>query len=498
MSESASEAYTGTVASFGSQKGYGFINCDQVSGDVFFGRKVLPAELQMEFNGFALRGKTVGFEIGPAKDDGKVTASKVWLQVMDGEQLVGTVKSYNPVKGFGFLGTASMDSQDFFFSAREVPPAMKQADLKGLVVAFTVATAEGKLQGRELKFRDTGFVGMQQPIQIPATIHGIQRIDRSQPQTRPNAGYRVPPPPMAYSMPSPMQNPYMMQNPYAPPPPPNGSLEGQGMQGIVHSFNADKGFGFIKTGNHGDIYFKDLSAQFSVGMTVAFHVKVMPDGKLQARDLSGGLEQGETYMGQVASYNAGKGWGFIEIPGVPAQVYFKKLTVADAMGEQALQGMECSVTVNLTQDGKTQASAVHITGPGSGDGGLSLSAAARPSGRPAAPRPPTAPRVTSGVKRTMNGQHAGPYSAPQAPKVMRIAAPAAGGQRCIGTVISYNPMKGFGFLQSDSSAGDVFIGKSSLGNAGLDPAAEYKGRRFSFNLVTTPDGKPQAQNLQLA
>merc|ERR1712151_1052200 len=79
--------------------------------------------------------------------------------------------------------------------------------------------------------------------------------------------------------------------------------EGQGKQGTVLSFNAAKGFGFIRCANlGGDVYFKDSTAQFYEGAPVSFHLRITPDGKYQARDVSPGLAAGETYSGSITSY----------------------------------------------------------------------------------------------------------------------------------------------------------------------------------------------------
>merc|ERR1712087_974175 len=77
---------------------------------------------------------------------------------------------------------------------------------------------------------------------------------------------------------------------------PSKVSEGQGMQGIVLSFNPGKGFGFIRCANaSGDVYFKDNTGKFVEGAPISFHVRITPDGKLRARDVSPGLAAGETY-----------------------------------------------------------------------------------------------------------------------------------------------------------------------------------------------------------
>lgn len=66
-----------------------------------------------------------------------------------------------------------------------------------------------------------------------------------------------------------------------------------------------------------------------------------------------------------------------------------------------------------------------------------------------------------------------------------------------GTIISYNPVKGFGFIKSPSAPGDVFLGKATLQNSGAPADAKLDGRNIAFQLVTSPTGKLQAQNVQV-
>merc|ERR1740129_1729636 len=106
---------TGLVTSYGAQKGYGFISSDQFPSDVFFGRQTLPTELKDGFARFDLSGKRVRFEVSDQSNDGKFIADKVYLEPVVGERFIGQVKSYNASKGFGFIGSSSLEGQDFFF-----------------------------------------------------------------------------------------------------------------------------------------------------------------------------------------------------------------------------------------------------------------------------------------------------------------------------------------------------------------------------------------------
>lgn len=67
----------------------------------------------------------------------------------------------------------------------------------------------------------------------------------------------------------------------------------------------------------------------------------------------------------------------------------------------------------------------------------------------------------------------------------------------MGTVKWFNNQKGFGFIQPDDGAKDVFVHISAVERAGLSGLAE--GQKVSFELKTDKmRGKTSAENLQLA
>lgn len=65
----------------------------------------------------------------------------------------------------------------------------------------------------------------------------------------------------------------------------------------------------------------------------------------------------------------------------------------------------------------------------------------------------------------------------------------------IGTVKWFNPTKGFGFIQPESGASDVFVHVSAVQKAGMDTLQE--GQRISYDVVEER-GKKAAGNLQAA
>jgi CspA family cold shock protein len=65
-----------------------------------------------------------------------------------------------------------------------------------------------------------------------------------------------------------------------------------------------------------------------------------------------------------------------------------------------------------------------------------------------------------------------------------------------GTIIWFDPARGFGFIRPDMGPRDVFVHASALGETGLDtPPA---GLRVEFELVQLRDGRLAAQRVLAA
>ena len=64
-----------------------------------------------------------------------------------------------------------------------------------------------------------------------------------------------------------------------------------------------------------------------------------------------------------------------------------------------------------------------------------------------------------------------------------------------GTVKWFNSQKGFGFIQPDSGASDVFVHISAVERSGMSYLNE--GQKISYELlVDRRSGKPSAENLK--
>jgi len=473
-------AYSGVVASWGGQKGYGFIASEQVGGDIFFGRQSLPQELQAIGDLFPMKGKNVQFDLKAQADaSGKPQASLVKIMVAEGEMCVGTIKSFNAAKGFGFIGSSSMEGQDFFFSRRDVPMQLQGAPLQGMVTAFKVTTSpDGKIQARELVF--AGGAGM-----APRTMLVPQRGQPMQMQMQMQMG------------------------------PPRGN--GQRLQGTVKTYNTERGFGFASSpAVSGDVYFKGQGIPFQPGSPIEFTLKTMPDGKAQARDVApGGSQQGGymggpqqggymggpqqggymggpqqggymgggggdggTQMAFVSSYSPKNGYGFMTVEGL-GDVFFKKTLVPAHLQEADLKGIQASIAIRMTPDGKPQCARAQFH-----EGGA-----------------PPPQMMGGGMKRLpAPPQYGGGYGAPPQAKRQRMdtagaGPPTDGGGPFTGVIGSYNAQKGFGFIQTEAAPSDVFFSGKKL-PAGFAELG-LQGKNVVFHLAWTPDGKPQANNIQV-
>jgi cold shock CspA family protein len=142
---------SGVIESYG-QKDYGFIvkEPDGPEGlKIFFGRKSLPAELQTEFHIDHLIGKHCTFDLEEV--NGKPQARSMKIQI-GSSQFLGTIKSFNSAKGFGFIKSSDSD-RDVFFMKSEVSADLKDNifALQGHLVQFTLDyNDKGQPQAKKL------------------------------------------------------------------------------------------------------------------------------------------------------------------------------------------------------------------------------------------------------------------------------------------------------------------------------------------------------------
>lgn len=439
---------------------------------------------------------------GVAMKDGKQHATDIQLAPTDGLPLVGIVKNFNAVKGYGFFSSSALGGADVFFAKRDVPPGDQASPLQGRAAVFTPALQpDGKAQAKDIRLCAPGGFGGA-PGGGAGAAAATVRMSQLMPQL---AGLGLGQQQLSQLM-SHLGGAGLGMAGMAPSVPRVGGLsDGQGAQGTVKTFNSEKGFGFISCPKSSeDLYFKSQEA-IAVGMELAFTVKVMPDGKQQARDLVAALSEGQTAVGTVKTYNGGKGFGFIRIPDQPNDVHFKKEVVPAEFQEQDLVGKTVRFTITILHGKPQVQSAQFLAQP--------------PIGY--VPPPDDAPGA--GMKRPAAlvnpylGLGAGYGAAPQVkrprPEVGGgFALPGAGGGgfalpggsgggmtavgQMTGTIKSFNPMKGFGFIESPTTGGlDVFFKASHLGQHALSEG--LAGTQVLFQASATQDGRLQASSIQL-
>ena len=66
----------------------------------------------------------------------------------------------------------------------------------------------------------------------------------------------------------------------------------------------------------------------------------------------------------------------------------------------------------------------------------------------------------------------------------------------VGTVKWFNATKGYGFIESEEQASDVFVHITAVQAAGMTDLKE--GQKVSFELETGRNGKTSAVDLQIA
>jgi len=338
-------SFQGTITSYGMKKGYGFIASEQIEGDVFFLRRSLPIEFADGFYpelDFQLKGNRVSFTVQRSRT-GKSEAINIKFVPVPGKPVVGEVKTYNEAKGYGFLMSSSVIGQDLIFSRRDVPQMLQGMDLKGHKCAFIVSQKpDGKLQANDLKFQKVrpnqfalsggsmGTMGMPGWGMIGLPGLGMMQMlgkgfGKGFGRGLGKGGFGK-----------------------------GGDKPEPGMQGTVISYNASKGYGFIKSGRvSSDIYFK-AQGNFLPGMVVGFNLKMNRDDKPSALGVRPGLSSGQSCIGTVKGFFEGKGFGFLAVVDHPADVYFNKDSVP-AQARNGLVGKRFRFTVQLGADGKARA-----------------------------------------------------------------------------------------------------------------------------------------------
>lgn len=454
----------GVIRSYDTKKGFGFIKPDDMQEDAFYLRSELPPELAGgEPRREQVVDKRVEFEVR-VMPDGKVRAERIvflWgpgppgpppapmapmapMAPLPGPFREGRIRNFYPSKGYGFIEVPM--GPDVFFLPSALPKDLldSRQPLEGLEISFEPSTSEeGKPRARNI--RPIGHRG-------------------GPPNQRPPPRMPIPAPPAMVLQPPP---PVPMGHPAGPPPvvpmpPPRQVPEPRVAVGIVTSYDAAKGFGFLKVeGIRGDVFFarSDLPPDLReedkkekvIHKVIEFELQKKSDGKLRARKLlflHRNLEGvGQRTRGRVAKYHQDKGYGFLECE-YGDNVFFLRSSLPKDLNEagfEELSQLEISFQIYFKEQGKPRAQNLEIVG-----------------------------------------------------RERREERPQLqGGEVLIGEIVTFEPVKGFGFVRSESCDEDVYFLRPELPEelAAAERKEEVVGERVEFEVKIMTDGKLRAQQM---
>jgi len=157
----------GTVKTYSTSSGYGFINPLEDSTfthDVYFNHKDLPTTGE-DMTRMQLSGVCVGFRVR-LTFDGRPQAKQIELKSRPdgvgsgpgsetaestGETLPGIIKTFKQSAGYGFISCAVL-GRDVWFARRELPSSLVREDLPGQEVLFELwVTSDEKPQARRIQ-----------------------------------------------------------------------------------------------------------------------------------------------------------------------------------------------------------------------------------------------------------------------------------------------------------------------------------------------------------
>jgi len=236
--------------------------------------------------------------------------------------------------------------------------------------------------------------------------------------------------------------------------------------GVVKSFSIRNGYGFITdvNGSSEDIFFgkEQIPVEWQAlgpkleGTEVYYETTTTPEGKVQARNVkpSGAPQVGAITSGTVKSWNAQKGFGFLQCPGLESDVFFARDRLpAEFQQMSHMDGMTMLFNLAQCPDGKLQAN--NMQAPG---------------------------------QDANNGQRKRPMPVESLPtKRMNLALENG---RQIGQVKSFSTKNGFGFIVCNKSTEDIIFYQRDVQH---EP---QQGETVEFTVRSNKNGRPQAHDLK--
>lgn len=270
------EPLIGTVKSYSEKNGYGFITSPSLSVDARFQRSDLPPNMDRD----NFTGRSVAFQVH-ATEDGKLRVSHVdfgdvtgiakyntshscGLNFQEfGNPSMGVVKSYSDKNGYGFISVVGC-SEDIYFSRANLPPEIQHQQeqgnfIVGSPVRFVTDTRpDGRLQALGLSFLHGLARKRSAPLgpsfAPPPKLHRIMACERGHGiwnanDQSPNRAVKLCTDSLHGLHDGTRYNTHIqVQN--------SQEIMSESFSGIIKSYNANKGFGFITSqGLLGDVYF---------------------------------------------------------------------------------------------------------------------------------------------------------------------------------------------------------------------------------------------------
>lgn len=260
---------TGKMKSFSYKSGYGFIHdVPGAPADIYVGKDQLPIEWQLSDQ--RLDGQEVMFDVQHMMD-GKMHAKNVVATTapLGGQTVSGTVKTYNPHKGYGFFVVEGL-GEDVFFSSVRIPVEVAQQRLDGTDAVFNLQQKpDGKYEAYNIQLTNAQAFARTMP-----DLGGLGNNKR--PFTTISAGDNH------------IKRQRLTQQVVAQP-----LIENVLYNGAIKSYRQQTNYGFIVCQQAaGDLRFHQndvVNGQNQVieeGQEVSFYARSSPEGRLQAYNVT--------------------------------------------------------------------------------------------------------------------------------------------------------------------------------------------------------------------
>jgi len=314
-----------------------------------------------------------------------------------GQTFMGHIKSYNPVKGYGFAVSDKL-AGDIFFLHKNLPneiveEAQYGRDLAGQEIAFTQdMSPEGKPLAEEIKLIEGGSHKAAAPSKSKGKGKGPTKGGKGsglKGPHNPKGGYSTAEeyweeeyeakPPKGKGKSAAKGGKKEKEKPtYDPETPGIPILNSKRVQGSVKSYSNGSRWGFAlvdkSVGNFGDIFVHLNNLDESVtDQDISLHENDIIEfrlervqGKVVARDITLAAQEAKLYdaywlKGDIKSFNEGKGYGFINCPRVWGDIWFARSEMPESLALDCV-GSRVMFKLTIGPDGKAKAKMVNYIG----------------------------------------------------------------------------------------------------------------------------------------